>query len=351
MHSRGSYSRSADSRLSGDFEDPRKRGILRNTSCHSYRQQLQSSQHANMLQGLMLLTGMATLVLVLWLQSMETTSDDQLSLQSCISSSLNALWLGVSGILGLDTVAKSAHIQYPDPDSPRAFHCNQKLDTMRIFRQISKQVINQEQALARLERAAKSNRPLRSVALLGPPGVGKTLTAMVLRQQFPWPENVHSYSWSTYVPDDAHKFNVIRNFVEELSSCGQNLLIIDNLSPCDYSFVPIYNKLLLEREGDSHKAANQSVLVIYIFNLEMQYYWQQYELLQQLPMETTIINYRPFGRAEVLDCLENELRLEQRTLDLQAISHIVEEVMLDVEDAGCKRIRPLLIQHGLSDPH
>lgn len=349
MPSRGSYSRPEGSTLSGDFDDPRKRGILRNTSCRSYRQQLQSSQHANILQGLMLLTAVATLVLVLWLQGMEPASEDQFSLQSCISSSLNALWLGVSGILGRNSVTKSAHIQYPVTDSPRALHCNQKLDTMRIFRQISKQVINQEQALARLERAAKSSRPLRSVALLGPPGVGKSLTAMVLRQQFPWPENVHSYSWSTYVPDSAHKFNVIRNFVDQLSSCGQNLLIIDNLSPCDYSFVPMYNKLLLEREGDSHKAANQSVLVIYIFNLEMQYYWQQYELLQQLPMDTTIINYRSFGQAEVLGCLENELRLEQRSLDSKTISHIVEEAMLDVDDAGCKRIRPLLIEHGLTD--
>ncbi|XP_023161487.1 uncharacterized protein LOC111593118 [Drosophila hydei] len=349
MHSRLSYTRTEGSNLSDDFEDPRKRGILRKSSCHSYRQQLQSSQQGNMLQGLMILTGMATLVVVLWFQSMDGNSDDQMNLQTCVSRSLNALWLGVSGILYLGGTAKGFGSQDADPDSPRAFHCNHKLDTMRIFRQISKQVLNQELALARLERAIRSDRPLRSIALLGPPGVGKTLTAMVLRQQFPWPENVHSYSWSTYVPDGAHKFNVIRNFVEQLSFCGQNLLIIDNLSPCDYSFVPTYNKLLLEREGDAHLAGNQSVIVVYIFNLEMQYYWQQYELLQQLPMDTTIVNYRPFGRSDVLACLENELRLEQRTLDLRTISHIVGEAMLDVDDAGCKRIRQLLMQHGLTD--
>ncbi|XP_064545382.1 uncharacterized protein LOC135433299 [Drosophila montana] len=349
MHSRHSFIQPQESGLSGDFEDPRKRGILRNTSCHSYRQQLRSTEQTNMVQGLMIVTGMATVLVVLWFHSMESSPADELGQASGLSGTLEALWLGVSGLLGLGSHCAGAQDEFPVDGSLHTYHCNQRLDTMRMFRQIGKQVLNQEQALARLERSVKSERPLKSVALLGPPGVGKTLTAMALRQQFPWPENVHTYSWSTYVPDGAHKFNMMRNFVEQLSDCGQNLLIIDNMSPCDHSFVPIYNRLLHEREGDPTVAANQTVLVVYIFNLDMQYYWQQFELLQQLPMDTTIINYRPFERADLLTCLENELRLEQRTLDENTLSYIVEEALLDVEEMGCKRIRQLLIQNGLSD--
>ncbi|KAH8418743.1 hypothetical protein KR222_008848, partial [Zaprionus bogoriensis] len=328
----------------GDAEDPRKRGILRNISCRTYREKLRSTQQAHILQGLMLITIAATVLVVLWFHSMELKLVDQ------TIDSLQALWLGSLGILGLGSRRPGAATGAGSATTG-SLYCSQQLDTTHMFRQIGRQVLNQELALARLERVVRSQRNFKSVALLGPPGVGKSLTAMSLRQQFPWSENVHSYSWSTYVPDGAHKFHMMRSFVEGLSDCGQNLLIVDNLSTCDYGIVPIYNKLLLEREGDlseeSSAAVNQTVLVVYIFNLEMEYYWEQFELLQQLPVDTTIINYRPFGREELSDCLEHELRLEQRHLDQSVIAQILEEALLDVQYFGCKRLRQLIYQHGL----
>ncbi|EDV97112.1 GH16649 [Drosophila grimshawi] len=327
--------RSLDSGLSGDFEDPRRRGILQNTGCRLYREQLQSTYKCNILQGFILFIGLVTVLLMLSFHGNESTAinlEDQLSLE--------ALWLGVSEVLGLGDRLEAKRSLQP-------FNCDQQLDTRRLFRQIGKQVLNQENALARLERAVRSKRSFKSVALLGPPGVGKTLTATELKQQFPWPENVHSYSWSTQVPDDAHKFHLMRQFVKQLSDCGQNLLIIDNLSTCDYSIVPIYNRLLQQREGDPRSAVNQTVLVVYIFSLQLEYYCEQFEWLQQLPTDTTIINYRHFSRDELRDCLRNELRLEQRILDELTLSLVLEEALLQVDDSGCKHIRQLLLQHGL----
>lgn len=332
----------------GNEEDPRRRGILQCTSCRSYREHLQSAQQAHIMQGVMMMTIVATAVVVVWLHSMELNVVDN------TLSQLQALWVGSLGVLRMDgkwggtaTVA--------DSGSTQGFYCNQPLDTLRMFRQIGRQVLNQELALARLERVVSSQRKFKSVALLGAPGVGKTLTLMALRQQFPWPENVHSYSWSTYVPDGVKKFHIIRNFVDQLSDCGQNLLIVDNLSTCDYGIVPIYNKLLIEREGmrreegELRAAVNQTVIVIYVFNLETEYYWEQFELLQQLPVDTTIVNYRLFDREELSDCLEQELRLEQRHLDPTIVEQILEEALLDVEYSGCKRLRQLILQQGLYD--
>lgn len=324
-----------------ETEDPRKRGILRNTSCRSYREQLQCAQQAHIMQGLIMVTIFATMLVVLWLHSMD------LQVVNDGIDRLQALWIGSLGVLGIwgGTGADSGS------RSARSLYCSQPWDTMRLFRQIGRQVLNQEIALTRLERVVASQTHFKSVALLGPPGVGKSQTVMALRQQYPWPENVHSYSWSTYVPDGVQKFHLIRNFVEQLSDCGQNLLIVDNLSTCDYAIVHIYNKLLLEREGerDYSAAVNQTVLVVYVFNLEMEYYWEQFELLQQLPVDTTIINYRHFGRDELQDCLEHELSLEQRTLDPDVKQLILDEALLDVHYSGCKRLRQLILQHGLYD--
>lgn len=327
-------------------EDPRKRGILQNTGCRSYREQLQCAHHAHVMQGLTMVTIFATMLVVLWLHSMELpVIEDGID-------KIQALWVGSLGVLGMWGGGTA-----PDPGAgrrtSRGIYCNQQWDTMRVFRQIGRQVLNQELAMARLERVVSSRTHFKSVALLGPPGVGKSLTVMALRQQYPWPENVHSYSWNTYVPDGVQKFHIIRNFVEQLSDCGQNLLIVDNLSTCDYAIVHIYNKLLLEREGEHESgynpAANQTVLVLYVFNLEMEYYWEQFELLQQLPVDTTIVNYRPFGRNELSDCLEHELSLEQRTLDPDVKEHILDEALFDVQYSGCKRLRQLILQHGLYD--
>lgn len=331
---------------SADLEEAKKRGILQKSRCRPYREQLRSTQHAKIMQGLMIVTGAATVLGVLWFHCLELTSDKDLTQASVAGGTLQSLWLGALGLLGV-----SGKLGTSQEETARGFYCNQQLETKRIFRQISRQVLNQEHALARLERVVKSPRNFKAVALLGPPGVGKTLTTLGLRQQFPWPENVHIYSWSTYVPDGVHKFHMIRNFVEHLSDCGQNLLIIDNLSTCDYGIVPIYNKLLLEREGDLNAAVNQTVLVVYIFNLEMEYYWQQFELLQQLPVDMTIINYRPFGREELADCLQQELRLEQRTLDQGKTSQILEQALLNVQCTGCKGLRQAVLQYGEPDPN
>lgn len=161
---------------------------------------------------------------------------------------------------------------------------------------------------------------------------------------FSWPRNAHSYSWSTQVSDEASKFRLIRQFADGLSECGVNLLIIDNLTTCDHGLVPIYNRLILEREGEPK--GNQTVLVVYVFNLETNLYWEQFELLQELPAETTIVNFRFFNEDDLLDCLASELKRERRILTSKKESFILQEAMKTVHSSGCKSLRLLLLQNG-----
>ncbi|XP_017080241.1 uncharacterized protein LOC108114006 [Drosophila eugracilis] len=331
--------RNLDPGHSGDFsdeDDPRERGILRSTSCRRHRERLRSSRHSQLLQGLSILATVAVVIVLIVLLGMKMSTDQMDSSKE----HGNGLWMGALRLLGLDQEDDQlgGELYMEQKNS----YCNpQTLDLKKIFRNIGKVVLNQEQALARMERALDSTGNFRSVALLGPSGVGKTLSANALRRWFPWPRNVHSYLWSTEVPDEVEKFRLVRQFANGLSDCGANLLIIDNLSTCDHGLVPIYNRLIIDRESEPNR--NQTILVIYIFNLESEVYWEQFELLQELPAETTIVNFRFFNEDDLKDCLDSELKKNPRVFSRKEQSQIIEKAMENIQDSGCKSLRLLLL--------
>ncbi|KAH8239532.1 hypothetical protein KR032_005204, partial [Drosophila birchii] len=327
--------RTLDPHHAGDFnvdedEDPRQRGILRNSNCRRHRDRLRSNRQSHILQGFSIIAAVLVVLLLLIFLGIEMDSEENPEKQQ------SSPWSTTFRLVGLE---RESNISKNDS-------CKQEtLDLAHIFRLISKQVLNQEQALARMERALAGTGMFRSVALLGPRGVGKTLTANTLKQNFPWPANAHSYSWNTVVSDEVMKFRLVRQFTDGLSNCGTNLLIIDNLATCDHGLVPIYNRLIREREGELDR--NQTVLVIYVFTLEKDMYWEQYELLQQLAMDTTIVSFRFFAKDDLIDCLASELQAEQRYLNREKESLVLGESLKNIEDMGCRGLRLLVLQHGV----
>ncbi|KAH8296141.1 hypothetical protein KR054_002213, partial [Drosophila jambulina] len=335
--------RTLDPLHSGDFnvdeeEDPRQRGVLRSTYCRRHRDRLRSTRQTHILQGFSIIGAVLVLLLLLIYLGIEMDSE-QMEVPE-----RSSLWTNTLRLVGLE--GEWDHAGKLFQDTPESESCKQQnLDWGQIFRSISRQVLNQEQALARMQRALAGSGRFHSVALLGPPGVGKTLTVNALRQNFPWPANAHSYSWNTVVSDEVMKFRLIRQFADGLSNCGTNLLIIDNLATCDHGLVPIYNRLIREREGELDR--NQTVLVIYVFTLERDMYWEQFELLQQLATDTTLVTYRFFAWDDLADCLASEVQAEERYLSKEKESLILEGAIKNIEDMGCKGLRLQVLQHGV----
>lgn len=241
---------------------------------------------------------------------------------------------------------KNYRNQYTDIVHGKSNYCDQKqqLDTATLFARIKQNnILHQDQALQQIEVALRNESDLNAVALVGPTGVGKTLFIRGLQQNFPWQENVHTYAWNTYVKDEAEKFHLIRLLIENLSECGQNLLIIENLQACDHGVVAIVNQMLIEALNKQHKR----VVLFYVFNLNTminsEAYIKQNNLLQSLT-DCNVVNFKTFTKHELRDCVQREADLENITLASRDYDEIVETI--DPIKSGCKNVNAKVLMYG-----
>lgn len=223
-------------------------------------------------------------------------------------------------------------------------YCDQKLDIPTLFNRIGNQnILYQDQAVRQIEVALRNESNLNAIAIVGPVGVGKSLFVKALQEHFPWQENVHTYAWNTYVSDESEKFHLIRIFIENLSDCGQNLLVIENLQACDNGVVATINQLL----SDTIKKQHKRVVIFYVFNLNTmlpaEAYAIQKELLQNLP-DCNVINFKSFTQYELRDCIKREAELENMSLKENDYDEIVDTI--DAQKSGCKHVNAKVLMYG-----
>ncbi|XP_004520886.1 uncharacterized protein LOC101453740 [Ceratitis capitata] len=222
-------------------------------------------------------------------------------------------------------------------------YCDAKLDVQNILSRIHDQILHQEDAIQKLDSILRNETQLRSIAIVGPSGVGKTMTASALLSYFPWRENMWTYAWNTHVENEVEKFRILRMYVEQFTDCGRNLLIVDNLSPCDDAVIPLLNQMIATQDGANKKR----VVVIYIFNLNSMLnsdlYQKQRDSLQNLP-DTTTINFKSFNEKELKDCIRREVQTENLTITDADFEEIV--ATIDVATSGCKKVKSKVLVYG-----
>ncbi|KAH8334341.1 hypothetical protein KR059_009108 [Drosophila kikkawai] len=169
---------------------------------------------------------------------------------------------------------------------------------------VRRQVLYQEEALDQLEQAL-DNSSYRNIALVGFSDVGKSHTARSLRENFPWPENVKTLSWR-----ETPSLLRVQSMLKNILLCGQNLILIDDLTPLDGSLVSIINELIRGRK-EIAKGSNKSdpdlkqLTSIFMFTLDRQLPEEivqaEIEALKELP-ETHVIIYAALEPSHLKEC-------------------------------------------------
>ncbi|XP_030378724.1 uncharacterized protein LOC115627241 [Scaptodrosophila lebanonensis] len=233
-------------------------------------------------------------------------------------------------------------------------YCESAMPLDDLFGHLHANVIGQDAALKQLEQALAQQNHFQSIALVGSSGIGKSLTVRLLREHFPWLENVRTYAWNDqYNRLEEGNFETVRRLLENLAHCGRNLLVIDNMASSDASFVPAINELVISSAPNVTKNSSdvQLLTIIYVFNLNRMLldepYEHQLKALQHLP-NTTVINYRTFGCREFMKCVSHEAKLARMQLDERVTQEMLDTA--DVKVSGCKTVRAKVLIYGkLSD--
>ncbi|XP_017056236.1 uncharacterized protein LOC108098060 [Drosophila ficusphila] len=234
--------------------------------------------------------------------------------------------------------------QYHSIVNNRENYCEraQRLGNMAI--QARHHVFHQDLALEQLEQALE-NTTHQIIALVGSSGVGKSLTASVLRNHFPWPENVKTLSWDT-----ARPLRRVQSMLPNLVHCGQNLILIDNMTPKDAQDVQEIHELIRAREEISNGTQQphmKQLTVVIMFSVNRlqsdEAFKADMKSLKQLP-HAHVIAYAPLEPIHLLDCIRREASIEGLQLD----DEIVEEILRgsDPSFSGCKPIRAKVLLYG-----
>ncbi|KAH8347410.1 hypothetical protein KR059_010545, partial [Drosophila kikkawai] len=226
----------------------------------------------------------------------------------------------------------------------RSNYCDRSHRLGHMVTHCRRQVLHQEEALDELERAL-DNVTFQNIALVGSSGVGKSHTAQVLREQFPWPENVKTVSWR-----DASSLLRVKSVLHEVVQCGQNLILIDNMTPKDAQFVGAVNELIRGREDIANSTGQthlKRLTVVFIFSVNRlqseEKFDTEMEALKQLP-HTQVIPYASFEPRHLLDCIRREELLENMQLDSAKVDEIIKGI--DARVSGCKSVRAKVLLYG-----
>jgi hypothetical protein len=180
------------------------------------------------------------------------------------------------------------------------------------------------------------------MALLGGTGVGKSYTTSIIREFFPWEENIQHF----VLPLHSSSLSVT-DIYAKISSCGDNLIIIDGLVPSETADVVKFLQVLTK-----HSKYNAGrVIVILVFNTEdqkeiLQGYEDQkhqledskeklYDVFQRGQLEVSIIIFQALQMEHIAMCIK--AALNQKGIVWSSTD--VEEVMVLLpEDTGCKGV-------------
>jgi len=223
----------------------------------------------------------------------------------------------------------------------RSDYCDSNFDTRRVADGLRETIYGQDDVLVALDAALNLDVNTTSIALIGPQGVGKSLTLHTIQDLFPWHYNVQPMKWEH---TDSQQSNLYRlkDAFKYMTTCGRNGIFIDNIRPTDW-------KEMAEFDADLRRYCVEhdiKVLAFYVFNRGRKDLAKSNEPGEEtknsnsyqpinIP-EVNSIYFRTFDKTDLRECILREAARLDIILTAGDVTELVSNV--DVTSTGLKTV-------------
>lgn len=211
----------------------------------------------------------------------------------------------------------------------RKHYCEERFDYEPITRALRSQLYGQEDAVREIEGALRAHENVTGIVLYGPQGVGKTLTASLIKDTFQWPSNIQQIFWSN-VESKSNKLQRSIAMLSKLSSCAQNAIFIDDGEAADADIVREFHEIL----RSFCETKDLKTFAFYVIRKSDEIENQKISL--EAEDRINLAEYRNFREADLLNCIEIECRRFGIDLSPAEVTDVIESIR--VEKSGCKNV-------------
>jgi Cdc6-like AAA superfamily ATPase len=229
-------------------------------------------------------------------------------------------------------------------------YCHMTFDINNATNELHKRLVGQSEAISALDSLMENHkkRKYSSAIIYGTVGVGKSYSARLLADHFQWRENVHLFKWDASRSNERN-LNTFLNFLFTIRQnlnvkCGHNLILIDNLTPAETTFVTKMNeKLKLASSND-----NLRIITIFIASV-VNYKGNTREgkidgFVKSLSNEIMPIEFRDLTQDDLIECIKHEAKSLGINLNEQEFDDVIRGI--DVRKSGCKAVQAKVKIYG-----
>jgi len=228
-------------------------------------------------------------------------------------------------------------------------NCEMLLDVYSLKSVLDSSMFGQKHAIGEIMSTLNTFCSTRDpglilMALLGGRGVGKSYTTSIISKFFPWKENVQHFVLPLHYSSLS-----VTEVCAKISSCGDNLIVIDGLVPSKTADVADVVKFLQVLTKHSQSSGGR-VIVILVFSTENQELLQDYGdqehklevskeklngFFHRGQLEVGIIKFQALQREHIAMCIK--AALNQNGIEWSD-ANIEEVIALLPQDTGCKGV-------------
>lgn len=222
-------------------------------------------------------------------------------------------------------------------------NCEMLLDVYSLKSVLDSSIFGQKHAIGEIVSTLNTFCSTRDpglilMALLGGTGVGKSYTTSIISEFFPWKENVQHFVLPLHYSSLS-----VTEVCAKISSCGDNLVVIDGLVPSKTADVVKFLQVVTKHSQSS----GGRVIVILVFSTENQegYGDQKHQLevskeklngvFHHGQLEVSIITFQALQREHITLCIKTALN--QNGI-VWSDADIEELIALLAQDTGCKGV-------------